>query len=382
MKTSNMPVIELFGSPLERGRIYGEVARELINEIVESWREDLGKFGQNSTTTKSLNADEYLTQFLSQTQYLNSIEQWAPQLLEEVKGIAEASGQTFDNIMGLQLMDEEWIFGCLRRLVRPATKCTAFGAPSQAGGVSYAGQNMDIGSWVDGKQVLLRIMPNVMPDGRETPEALVFSMAGALGLNGFNAAGLGLTCNTLPQLTHSVEGLPVMFIVRSILGCSTIDQAEQFLRTIKHASGQNYILSSQGDMRCFECCGSSIVRYVPEEFEGRIFHTNGPLVSTDFYDVPEWSITQTASSEARYASICNRLGNVSQSLTLDDAKAALSAHDDRDNPVSRNTNYEGSSVGFTVGSSIYEIGPTLLYHFASGPPCETDFKVFEFKTRF
>ena len=66
--------------------------------------------------------------------------------------------------------------------------------------------------------------------------------------------------------------------------------------------------------------------------------------------------------------------------SLIDIKEALAAHDDPVNPVSRNTNAEGSSIGFTAGSSIYELGGEPKLHLAAGPPCETEFEVFEFKT--
>ena len=373
MKTADIPVIELTGTPRERGRVYGEVARPLIAKMVASWRKGLGTHHQ---CVEPIDTDGYLSELLSQNNYLSAIKQWAPDLLEEVKGIAEGSGQTFENILGLQLIDEEWVFGLRRKFAKPTTKCTAFGVPNQANGVSYAGQNMDIPSWVDGHQVLLRIMPT-----DTSPEALIFSIAGNIGgLNGLNAKGLGITCNTLPQLNYSIDGLPVAFIVRTILAQQSIDEAEQFLHSIKHASGQNYILSSPGDMRCFECCGTSVVRYAPEKYQGRVFHSNHPLVNQDECDILPPEKRRSKNSIARFNSICGRLGDIATSLTLDDIKAALSAHDDPENPVSRNTKDDGNPIGFTAGSSIYELGSIPRLHLAAGPPCETAFELFEFKT--
>ena len=79
---------------------------------------------------------------------------------------------------------------------------------------------------------------------RSAPEALRISIAGNIGLNGLNASGLGVTCNTLAQLNYSIDGLPVAFIVRAILDRNSLMKPRSFLRTITHASGQNYILSS------------------------------------------------------------------------------------------------------------------------------------------
>mgnify|MGYP001094169100 CR=1 FL=1 len=374
MKTTELPIIELSGSPRERGRAYGEAGKTQIAAVIECWRADLGNFAQNSATATAIDSNEYLNKFFSQTDYLSAIKQWAPDLLEEVKGIAEGAEQTFENILGLQLMDEEWAFGLRRSLNKPTTKCTAFGIPEQAHGVSYAGQNMDIPSWAEGKQVLLRVTPT-----EQSPEMLIFSIAGNIGLNGLNSKGLGVTCNTLAQLNGSTAGLPVAFIVRSVLEKHSIDQAERFLRSIPHASGQNYILSAPGDIRCFECCGTSVVRYAPDTHQGRVFHTNHPLINQDECDILPPEKRRSANTVARFKSICCRLGDSIATITLDDIKAALAAHDDPENPVSRNIDNQGSSIGYTAGASIYELGLKPKLHLAAGPPCETKFKIFEFK---
>ena len=302
MKTSDMPVIELRGSPLERGRIYGELLRDNIAIVIDSWLSDLGSYDQNSQAKSSVQVETYLNAFFSQTNYLKAINQYAPDLVEEIQGIAQASGQAFEHVLGLNLMDEEWVFGLRKSLDKPVSKCTAFGMPKLADGTCYAGQNMDIGSWAEGQQVLLRIMPV-----DDAPEALVFSIAGSIGLNGVNANGLGVTCNTLSQLQFASDGLPVLFILRALLAKRSINDAEQLLYSIKHASGQNYMLSTADEIRCFECCGNSVVCYRPECMHGRVFHTNHPLV--DFESSPIAELNKFSSSSiARLNSITKRLG--------------------------------------------------------------------------
>jgi len=375
METSDLSVIELNGMPRERGRHYGQFASSQIAKIVKLWRAELGSYSADSACKKSINPDAYLHEFLSQTNHLAALTQWVPELLEELKGIAEGADQPFENICGLQLLDEEWMFGMSRNLSQSADKCTAFAVSNQANNISYAGQNMDVGSWVDNKQVLLRVMPR-----GGAPEALIFSIAGNTGLNGLNAQGLGVTCNTLAQLNYSSDGLPVGAIVRCILSMQTIDEAEQFLRLVPHASGQNYILSSGGDMRCFECSANRVVRYQPESGDERIFHTNHPLVNDDLNDFLAPQKKRNANTVARLNSICTRLGDTAKTFTLEDIKAALAAHDNPKHPVSRNTNNEGSPIGYTAGSSIYELGDTPRLHLAAGPPCETAFEIFDFKT--
>jgi len=370
MNTDHMPILDLKGSPIERGLCYGETQKQSIACSLESWLEDLGSFSYDSQCSSKVNPDDYLRLFFSQTKYISAIKRWAPDLLEEIKGIAEAASQPFEHVLGLNLMDEEWVFGLRQRINKPREKCTAFGLYNEESKTNFAGQNMDIGSWVDGRQVLLKISP-----GNHQPEAMLFSIAGSIGLNGINAAGLGITCNTLTQLNSSTSGLPVLFIVRSILAKQTMDEAESFLRSIPHASGQNYILSTADEIRCYECCGSSVVQYSPVEYGGNIFHTNHPLVSSDLNPLPQLN-ELSPSTVARLTSISGRLGSLNRA-SLDEVKMALSAHDDLENPVSRSTNDSGSSIGFTAGSSIYDFHNNCL-HLAAGPPCETAFKTFTF----
>ena len=382
MKTTSMPVIELSGTPRRRGQIYGEAAKPLIANIVESWRADMGTYSKDRTTTKNIDTDTYLNEFLSETDYLSSINKWAPSLLEEVKGIAEGAGQDFKNILGLQLIDEEWIFGLRRGLNKATTKCTAFAVANQSEGISYAGQNMDIPSWSEGNQVLLRIMPTVTHSGYKTPEILAFTIAGNIGLNGLNSSAIGITCNTLAQLKYSTKGLPVSFIVRTILDCKTIDQAERLLKNIKHASGQNYILSSPEKIYCFECCATGVERYASQKHHDGLFHTNHPLMNQDESELSQCIAWRRENSEARLASITNRLGNSVNHLKLVDIKAALASHDDSQHPVSRTITPGNidNAIGYTAGSSIYELTRIPRFHLAAGPPCETKFEPFEFNT--
>lgn len=374
MNTLDMPIIKLQGSPAARGKVYGAHQKQQIADIVARWRADLGNFGKNSETATAVDADQYVQAFFTHTNYLSAIRQWTPSLLEEIEGIAAGAEQPLENILGINLMDEEWIFGLRRGLDKPSNKCTAFGIPDGENNCSYAGQNMDIGSWVDGRQLLLHLYP-----AAENNEALIFSIAGCIGLNGLNAQGLGVTCNTLAQLSPDTEGLPVLFIVRSLLEKNSIDEAEEWLRQIPHASGQNYILSSKYEMRCFECSRAGVVAYTPSQYQGRVFHTNHPLVSQDIEkNLVETTGHRLANTEARLQSICTRLGEAPQKVSLQAIIDAVSAHDDPSNPVSRNINQEGSSIGFTAGSSIYEFNHRPRLHLAAGPPCETAFKAFDF----
>jgi hypothetical protein len=373
MNTKLLPIIQLSGTAQQRGEQYGDAVGDSIKATLDCWFQHLGGFAAGDTLPSDKERQHYLDNFFADTGYIDAIEHWAPDLYIETKAIAKAIGQRLNTVLGLQLMDEEWVYGLSRQHKRPTEKCTAFGLTDAEGDTSYAGQNMDVPAWVEGKQMLLRIAAT-----NTHPEALVFTMAGNIGLNGLNAAGLGITCNTLAQLAPATDGLPVAFIVRSVLSMSSIDKAEDFLRTIKHASGQNYILSAHNDIRCLECCGSSVTSVPLLTTSQSVFHTNHPLVNTDLGKQAAQCAGRLDNSTERLRSISQRLNRTD--ISLSDIKAALSAHDSKLHPVSRRLDIESgdTSIGYTAASCIYEFSDKPKLHLAAGPPCESAYKVFEF----
>lgn len=371
MQTENMPVLELSGSAKERGRQHGEALRDEISNILEHWKSSLGTY--RGAVHKG-SPDDYLTEFLAETDFLSAITKYTPDLLDEVRGLSEGANQRFEDMLAMQMVDEEWTFGLRRKLLRPTEKCTGFGIVGTDAQPTMAGQNMDITSWADGYQALTRIKHD-----EDRPEQMVVIYAGLIGLMGCNAAPLGITCNTLSDLRASAVGLPVAFVVRGVLQQTDLEGAIRFLKRIPHASGQNYILSSPGEVRCFECSAGAVVEYQPGR-AGRVFHTNHQLANSDRDPVilkhhPEGR--PSTNSEARLNSISTRLMGRPD---LSEIKSALSAHDDPDHPVSRSLGQAGSDrhIGFTAASAIYEFADEFRLHLAAGPPCETSFRTYRF----
>ena len=53
-------------------------------------------------------AAEHVAGLLGATRFVPAIEASTPELLEEVRGIAEGAGVSFERILAYNLMDEEW----------------------------------------------------------------------------------------------------------------------------------------------------------------------------------------------------------------------------------------------------------------------------------
>jgi len=83
-KTEEIRVLELRGTPQQRGQSHGEALRDEISELIKIWRDDLRK-------NRRKDPDTCLDDFLENTRFPQAIQRWTPDLLDEVRGIAEFS---------------------------------------------------------------------------------------------------------------------------------------------------------------------------------------------------------------------------------------------------------------------------------------------------
>ena len=221
-------IVHVSGSGRERGRAHGEALRERIGSGLERWDAEAAE-------RMGVPAAEHVAGLLGATRFLPAIEAATPELLEEVRGIAEGAGVSFDRILAFNLMDEEWWYSQARG---HRHACSVVAVPAGDGRGALLAQNMDLPEVMDGGQTILR---STTPDASET---VVLTAAGMIGLTGCNSDGLGVCVNTLSMLNHSSKGLPVAFVVRGLLERRTVAGAEAFLRTVEHASGQHYAIAS------------------------------------------------------------------------------------------------------------------------------------------
>jgi hypothetical protein len=343
--------VDLHGGAYERGEACGRAFRDRIAAHMEAWREWLA----NAT---GLDASAYVRAMLRDTDYVSAIQRHAPDLLEEVRGVADGAGLDRDLVYGLQLMDEEWFHRVRAGLNRRIPgKCSSL-AIVQPGGPTWIGQNMDLGDYTDGHQVVLRIGP----DG-EKPGALVFTTAGVIALMGVNDAGVGVCVNSLPQLPSAPEGVPVAFVIRRLLQARNLDEASEWVQAMPHATNQHYLIAEPGAVRSFECSAAGVNEYHPAD-PSRVLHTNHPLA--DVQGEPEGP-DERRNSAQRLASLSNRLASGSPGLA--ELQAAFSACDDPEHPVCRTGG--GGNIGFTCGSMLSALpheGGAIRSWVSAGPP--------------
>jgi len=374
MKEKKLHVLTLTGGPRERGLSHGEEMREEIARHLELWREDLRK-------DTGMSPDDYLDKFYAETDFFPAIEQFAPDLLEEVRGIAEGSGQDFRVVLTRQMSDEDPWFRQILKFGRPIMKehCSSLGAWDQDERPNLIAQNMDTPGYCDGLQLILKIK-----EADSDLESLVFTVAGKISLAGMNNRCVGICCNTLLQLNFNTKGLPEDFIVRKTLQQQDLAHAIGFMNSIPHASGQNYIMGDVSGVVDLECSGSKVVLCPGNRGQCRLIHTNHPLVNDD---QSSWKGMIEEGRECDPESIKKILAGMTTELRFTalsrevqkeqpiDIKRAVDILSQHEGPVCI---HHGDDL-YTLGCLIMELDPdNPRFHIAPGPPCETQFSIFDF----
>lgn len=354
--------LELTGTPYERGYTHGRLLKEEIDRLLKLWKEDI----HNST---KMEADRFIALFLEETDYRKAIEQHAPELLEELGGIADGSGARFDDLFMFQLVDEYW-FNSADLLT--SHHCTSLGVDRTLNHPAMTAQNMDIPRFYHGFQMVMKI-----GDPDSELESLVLTMPGHLGITGMNNRGVSINCNTLIQLRYGRVGLPVTYIVRAVVKQSTREDAVALLKSIRHASGQNYVIGGPERPVSLECSAGKVEEFRPFPDAAFTYHTNHPLVNNDFSQRfldrlknSGRSLSEVLSTCRRLPALRNRFNEETVDITIQDIKEALSSRDHVRDPISNSS---------TFASVIYELGDIPRLHIAAGGPHEKSFFIIEFQ---
>ena len=217
MDYAPFPLVELTGSPRERGRQHGQAVPDRIKRGIEMYSESLLKNGVDW---------KHLEQRANAM--VPVVEKFDPAYVEEMRGIAEGAGVPF---AGMMLMNArtEMVAAARKQQAQqhfPDGCTAAFALPeASADGVLLHGQNWDWRAECAETGVVLRIRRD---DG---PDILTFTEAGGLARSGLNSAGIGLTANALEcdRDYQRGPGVPLPFIRRKVLESAYLAEA---VRTI------------------------------------------------------------------------------------------------------------------------------------------------------
>jgi isopenicillin-N N-acyltransferase like protein len=347
---SNLPILHLNGTPYENGFQHGAIMKNRIIRLIELWK-------RNIEDNYQIPADEFIKMFLDSTDYIPAIKKWTPDLLEEIKGISAGSGIDFNIIFAFQLTDEIWTNA---RLISIPHHCTSVGINNykKDGSSNYIAQNIDITPFYHGFEILLDIK-----DRNTDSRILVTSFVGYIGANGLNK-NIGITENTLSDLKSSLNGLPVCCVARGVLEKDSFKDAVNFIKAIKHASGQNYILGSKHDIISLECASDLVTEYWPDSSKNYTFHANRPLSNTSYHPSNLMALYSRISDERFKLMETKIINNIS--IDWKTIKDVLSTK-----PVCNENTFVSTIMKFDNDFSELRISP--------GKPDSTEYLVFRIK---
>jgi isopenicillin-N N-acyltransferase-like protein len=322
MEYSPFPLVDLSGSPRERGRQHGKAVPERIKRGIAMYAEALLRNGVDWAHLER-RAEAMVP----------IVEAFDPAYVEEMRGIAEGSGQPFAGIM-LMNARTEMVAAARKQHVQQhfPDGCTAALAlpEASADGVLLHGQNWDWRAECAETGVVLRIRRDDGP--KPGPDILTFTEAGGLARSGLNSAGIGLTANALDcdRDYQRGPGVPLPFIRRKVLESAYLAEA---VRTIfatpklgsNHMALSHALRHGGGEAFGFECAPDETFWLAPEH--GVYVHANHWICEAARAKVKDTGLQESPCSIYRDRRVrehlAQRLDGGRGKLSLDDLRAAF-----------------------------------------------------------
>jgi len=195
---------------------------------------------------------------------------------------------------------------------------------------------------------------------------------------------IGIYANALPHLRHGREGLPVAFIIRTVLEQKNGKSAIAFLKSIRHASGQNYVLGAGDSVYDFECSAGKVAPFAPVRGGAVVYHTNHPLANDDYDEgfIAHLKRVDPAGramdgTQARFAALERRLKNRKEGMRIEAIEEVLRSRDSERYPVC--VPLRGTTPAFTFGSTIMQLSAEPEFRVSAGPPDVNAYQAFRFR---
>lgn len=248
------PIIEVQGTPRERGRIYGREARARIELSIATYARLFAYCGIDWRGAQKLGGG-----------YRDLIGDLCTALLEEIEGIAEGSGRHLDEILALNTRTEilppsypgaphgDWqgiAAGNVAAGVPDWGECTSIAVkPAQSTtGTTLLAQNWD---WLGAQRAALVLLRCALPGGNSY---LTLTEAGMLAKIGLNSHGFGVCLNILRSKDDGSKlGVPVHVLLRALLDCEAVEAAVGFASGLDFGASSNVLCAdASGDTAALE----------------------------------------------------------------------------------------------------------------------------------
>lgn len=354
-----MPIFTVRGANhRERGLDYGTQCRELIKGVLERYSTF---FNSGHAAVSWDDAKEISKEFLP------FIRAYSPELLEELEGMAEGAGVSFDDLLTLNSRseamtlvkrapsDEEELDGCSSVAVLP---------DATEDGHTVLAQNWDTYTWQEYGTIILQVLRD---DG---PDLMIVTEAGQLARYGLNQAGIALGVNSLHKTYNSeVYGVPSVFTRRKFL------EQDRYVDAVNQIFGAGSMLPMYyvaayggGDAMGFEKLKEGQLVLYPED--GLIAHSNHIRHPKYGYQVD--ALGGTLYRDRR---ILKHLKPKVGSITKEDIKEAFKDHFGYPFCVCRHGDERKKELDriSTLGSVLTDVTDRRIW-VCKGTPCCSEFK--------
>ena len=366
--TTLFPHVRVEGGPRERGRQYGEQARERVALSVEAYREVFAHYAGWDWDKVTEEARRFEP----------AVAAYDERYLEEMRGIAEGAGLPFEAVLALNVRTEVMFAAKARQAAAAARphECSSFAVlpEASADGHTLVGQNWD---W------LLHCFDTVVVlEARqdEGPDFVTVVEAGLLAKTGMSSSGIGLATNALVT-DHDVgrPGVPYHVVLRAILDAETISDALVAIQRAPRSSSANYLVAHEDGVAVDVegAPGDFSRRFLLFPVDGMLVHTNHFLSPAfDLKDVSLWAMPDSPFRLERVrtavtAGYGHHSAETFQQLLADHVNypSGVCCHPD--------TRLRPWDQGTTVASVIMDLDARRLW-LADGHPCTTPYRELDY----
>ncbi|REJ87790.1 MAG: peptidase C45 [Planctomycetota bacterium] len=348
MPSTRYPEFTVSGPPRELGRQLGEAAREQIVGFCEAAMANVNrtvKISREAAMRAAANA-------------IPHVEQYAPHILEELRGTADAAGVTLEDLMLLQVRNQ---------LQPEESACTSFSIAGAGRTGDIVAQNWDNDPNLDEFTIVL----TRRPEGK--PALTTVTQAGLVAYIGFNDAGIGLCLNSLPA-PKATAGVPHYFTVREIYESDSLDGAVQAVRRATRVIPANIMLSTPQGPADLEVTINDVHVLTPNGSD-KVTHTNHcrhPELIAINDQFPE--LIQSHDRQARIDEL------LSAADSVEGAQAALKDHQGHPRSICRHPNDDAETGAWVTVFSVVIEPRQQRMHLTRGTPCDHPYETYEMGT--
>jgi isopenicillin-N N-acyltransferase-like protein len=366
MEEGRFPVVEVEGTPFEMGYHHGSELRDVVALSLETFRREMTSdpYGLHGAGAARPMFEQVLD---AAAQSIPLADEYAPDLVEELRGLAEGSGLAFEEIFAL---NTEVVMletpDPLEAPPRSAGSCSTYAVSGEAtaDGHTYVGGNIDwYETWLP-SSVIVKGKP------AEGLPFVVCTWAGCIGRPGMNPY-LGFSANGLFPNDAAV-GVPYTLMCRKVLQQSSVEDALAVVSRAKRITGLNYTLAdAEGKVAALETTARRTA--VVSGVGGKVIHTNhftsDALLGCETMKEGDYWYLQ---SHKRF----DRLGELLMekepgSITLEDLKLVHRDHGSRPDSICQHGDDKYPGL-MTLASVIMQPGGSRMLA-ACGHPCEHEF---------